>query len=73
MSDVIIEVRGGNVVGVYSHSRTLQVTIVDWDNWEATNTSDAVYIEHSLLTSKLPKETVGVIASSKIFPTSVKR
>jgi len=33
ISDVIIEVRGGNVVEVYTRSPLIHVTIIDWDNF----------------------------------------
>lgn len=68
MSDVIIEVRGGNVVGVYGRSQKTRVTIVDWDNWEAGDIPTSVYTVDCLPASKAPEETTSLIASSKNKP-----
>jgi len=68
MSDVIIEVRGGNIVGVYGRSQETRVTIVDWDNQEAGDIPTSVYTVYCLPESNVPEETTRIIASSKIYP-----
>ena len=68
MSDVIIEVRGGNVVGIYGHSQKTRVTIVDWDNWEVGDIHASVYTVNCLPASKVPEETTSIVASSKTNP-----
>jgi len=68
MSDVIIEVRGGNVVGVYGRSQKTRVTIVDWDNWEAGDIPTSVHTVYCLPASKVPEETTSIIDTSKIYP-----
>ena len=65
MSDVVIEVRGGNVVGVFGRSQKTRVTIVDWDNWEAGDIPTSVCTVYCLPASKVPEETTRIIASSK--------
>lgn len=67
MSDVIIEIRGGNVVGVYGQSQKTRVTIVDWDNWEAGEIPTSVNTVYCLSESKMPEETNNIIASSKTY------
>jgi len=65
MSDVIIEIRGGNVVGVYGRSEKTHVTIVDWDNWEASDIPTSVYTMNCLPTSSVSEETASIITLSK--------
>jgi len=65
MSDVIIEIRGGNVVGVYGKSEKTRVTIVDWDNWEANDIPTPVYTMNCLLASSVSEETANIIILSK--------
>ena len=65
MSDVIIEIRGGSVVGVYGQSEKTRVTIVDWDNWEAGEFPISAYTLNCLPTSRMPEETTSVITLSK--------
>lgn len=67
MPEVIIEVRGGNVVGVYGHSQKARVTFVDWDNREAGDVPTSVYTVHCLPVSNMPKETINIITSSKAY------
>ena len=66
--DIIIEVRGGNVVEVYGRSQKTRVTIVDWDNWEAGDTSTSAYTLNCLPASKVPEETMNIIEASKTKP-----
>jgi hypothetical protein len=63
--DIIIEVRGGNVVEVYGRSQKTRVTIVDWDNREAGDTSISAYTLNCLPVSKMPEETMNIIEASK--------
>ncbi len=37
MKDLVIEVRGGNVVEVYSDITDVHITLIDWDSIEADN------------------------------------
>jgi hypothetical protein len=64
MSDVIVEVRGGNIVAVYGRSTKTQVTIVDWDNLE-TGDTDIVEVVNCLSQSNMPEETSNIINSNK--------
>ena len=66
--DVIIEVRGGNVVEVYGRSQKTRVTIVDWDSLEAGNIPTSVYTVNCLPIYKVPEETMSIIESSKTKP-----
>ena len=65
MSDVIIEIRGGNVVGVYGQFEKTRVTIVDWDNWQAGNPHTSTYTFDCLPTTSMPEDTASVITLSK--------
>jgi hypothetical protein len=67
MSDVIIEVRGGNIVGLYGLSHKTRITIVDWDNLEASKIPTSVYTSYCLPASKMPEETSSIIAASKTY------
>lgn len=66
MSDVIVEVRGGNVVEVYGRSQETRVTIVDWDNFEAGDMRPSVDTVSCLPNSALPAETRCVVAAAGI-------
>jgi hypothetical protein len=68
MSDVVIEVRGGNIVGIYGNSQKIQVTIIDWDNREAGDIPNSVHTVYCLPESKMPEDTASILASSKTHP-----
>jgi hypothetical protein len=70
MSDVIIEIRGGNVIGVYGQSQKTRVTIVDWDNWNAGDIPTSVYTVNCLPTSSMSEETTSTINLSKNNPVN---
>jgi len=68
MSDVIVEVRGGNVVEVYGRSPKTRVTIIDWDNWESGDIPASVYTVYCLPVSEAPEDTARLLASIKTYP-----
>jgi len=59
---LIIECRGGNVVGCYSESRDVEVVLVDWDNIVNGNRPDAMMVSH---VSEMPNETINALAHRK--------
>jgi len=42
MTDIVIEVRGGVVVEIYSKNSNTRAVIIDWDNMETGRTSPMV-------------------------------
>ena len=66
--DVIIEIRGGNVVEIYGHPEKTRVTIIDWDNWEAGDISTSAYKINCLPISKVPEETMNIIEAGNTKP-----
>ena len=68
MSDVIIEVRGGNIIEVYGLSEKTRVTIVEWDNWKAGDISTSAYTVHCLPVSKIPEKTMSLIIANETKP-----
>lgn len=59
MNDIVVEVSGGVVVGVYTDVPNARVVLVDWDNIEAGDSAGA-YPPGQL--SELPEETAAEIA-----------
>ena len=56
MSQVFVEVRGGNVVAAYSDDGGLSVHVIDWDNMvEQPDTEDFLYPCDTL--SDMPLDT----------------
>ena len=63
MSDLVIEVRGGVVVEVYSRTPKKHVTIIDWDNIEAVGSPKGVIYQCARYKS-MPGETRHATESS---------
>ena len=57
MSDVIVEVRGGVVVEVYSKSRRTRVVVIDWDNIEEGGVSAGTELRQCATCEMMPRET----------------
>ena len=57
MVDIIVEVRGGVVVEVYSKDASQRVAIVDWDNIETIDQRERVVVESCASYESLPTET----------------
>ena len=63
MIDLVVEVRGGVVVGVYTPGKK-RVVIVDWDAINEGRASPV--ISRTNLQSAMPSDTRGVIENSKL-------
>lgn len=64
MSDVIIEVRGGNVVEVYSALLSLRIAVVDWDNLEGEGSRPRVVGNCCNPYEMLPPDTRRILLNS---------
>lgn len=65
MSDLVIEVRGGVVVEVYSKTPERHVTIIDWDDIETKDTSRWVVARQCVPYTVMPHETRHAVESSR--------
>lgn len=65
MDRLVVEVRGGVVVGVYS-SMAAQVTILDWDHIEDGDKSHGVVTEATLSLSDMPSDTYRLAKSAHL-------
>jgi len=59
LTDIIVEVRGGVVVGVYTDVPDARVVLVDWDNIEAGDRAGLYPADHLC---EIPDETSAQIA-----------
>jgi len=58
MNDIVVEVRGGVVVEVYTSVRGARVLIVDWDDLEGADQSEVAAAVHAHCEiSQLPADT----------------
>lgn len=60
MSEIIVEVVGGNVVGVYSDDAELSIKVLDWDNLSEEQSNVGFQYPRNTLTD-LPPETRGLL------------
>jgi hypothetical protein len=60
MIDMVIEIRGGVLVGVYTNRKNLSVAVVDWDN---SPCGFPVSWEQPVRMADIPMETRQVISS----------
>lgn len=57
MPNIIIEIRGGNVVEVYGLPEECYATVVDWDNFDPRNEQNALAVFRPDPTRALPVDT----------------
>lgn len=60
--DVVVEIRGGTVVAVYTRSDSLRVALVDWDEVTCGEPTGSTYLATSL--HQIPFETRDLIVSA---------
>jgi len=61
MVDIVIEVRGGVVVEVYSKKAGSRVLIVDWDDFEVNNARSCAGIQACASYETMPEDTRQII------------
>jgi len=61
MVDIVIEVRGGVVVEVYSRNPGSRVLIIDWDDLEVNNARPCAGIQACASYETMPEDTRQVI------------
>lgn len=57
MTDVVVEVRGGTVVKVYSERPETRVTVVDWDDLGAGDNRGVIDIQRCISFDHMPTDT----------------
>ena len=57
MTNVVVEVRGGTVVGVYPKHPETHVTVVNWDDLEAGDNRKVGDIQRCISFNQMPTET----------------
>lgn len=68
MPDVIVEVRGGNVIQVYAKNPETHVTVIDWDNATPAVPQGHIGELKPLLLAQMPLDTVAAITSKWSTP-----
>jgi hypothetical protein len=57
MPEVIVEVRGGNIVEVYGRPQDTRVTIVDWDNFDPSDIRASIETRPCTPYCRIPRDT----------------
>jgi hypothetical protein len=60
---IVVEVRGGTVVGVYSEQVNVRVVLIDWDEIEETGHIEGTRYSHIPL-NQLPQKSLEVYRSA---------
>ncbi len=66
--DVIVEVRGGNVIQVYVKSQETNVIVIDWDKVTPGRPQGHIAELKPLLLAQMPSDTEAAIASRCTAP-----
>ena len=66
MTDVVVEVRGGTVVEVYSKCPDTRVMVVDWDDLEAGDNRGLLGHQRCISLDRMPTETRRIFNDNRL-------